>query len=106
MEEHPAIIIKPVFTDKVNAVQGKLQPFGPLFHPVVEGSQHPGEPACLPHPLVRIQQGAVSVDAKHEPAPFPVDAVPDPEGDGIIQQTVTVNADVFINCIQFHGEEI
>jgi hypothetical protein len=99
MEKHPAILIESVFADKVNAMDGKIQPLLLLLYLIVERGQHPGKPAGLPHALIGIQPGTIPVYRKHKSTQLGINTMPDPEGDGVIQQSVTVDPYEFVSFL-------
>ena len=68
LEEHPSVAVEAVAANELDSVPRKFEPLGAPLHGVVKRGQEPGEPALLPHALVRIENRTVAVQADEEPA--------------------------------------
>jgi hypothetical protein len=79
-----------VVVEEVHAVFGIRKPFLVPRNGVVQGCQHPGEPALEPDGFIGLQQGAVLAEARQEAAAFLVDGTGKPKGNRVVQQAIAI----------------
>ena len=78
------------------------EPFVAFLDLVVESGGDPTETACLPDGLVGVVGCAVGIEEVEQTAVLAVEAVPQPERDGVVQQSVAVGFDEFALSLCVH----
>ena len=92
-KKHAAVRINAVFSEKIEAVPGGVQPFATRLNGAVERGQQPDEPAVNPDGFVRAEDASVAIQREQKSAAFAVNRMRKPERQRVPQQPVTVRGD-------------